>query len=347
MPSIDVVIPNYQYGRYLPGCVASILAQGIPDTRILIIDNASTDNSVEVAQEIARQDARVELVARSTNLGPHASFNEGLDWARARYFSVMCADDLAMPQAYARAIALMERHPGVGLAYGRALRVIGDEPPAASAQGSPGSRWRIQPGRAAIEAFCRQGFLPMVCCSTIMRTEAHKRAGYYRPSLPHSDDFELWLRVACLADVASTEAVQGALRIHPQALSRFTYDHCLWDFSMYEGLFEAFFAQEGGRLESGERLYRLARRGVSSRAYWSGLARACRGEWSDALTLLRYAVHHHPSMAVLPPLPYLFRREGTTHRIRWSIRRAAETVRRAVLSENHPVADQAVPAIRR
>ena len=61
MPSIDVVIPNYQYGRYLPGCVASILAQGIPDTRILIIDNASTDNSVEVAQEIARQDARVEL----------------------------------------------------------------------------------------------------------------------------------------------------------------------------------------------------------------------------------------------------------------------------------------------
>ena len=86
MPSIDVVIPNYQYGRYLPGCVASILAQGIPDTRILIIDNASTDNSVEVAQEIARQDARVELVVRSTNLGPHASFNEGLDWARARYF---------------------------------------------------------------------------------------------------------------------------------------------------------------------------------------------------------------------------------------------------------------------
>jgi hypothetical protein len=116
---------------------------------------------------------------------------------------------------------------------------------------------------------------------------------------------------------------------------------------MYEGLFQAFFAQEGGRLESGERLHRLARRGVSSRAYWSGLARACRGEWSDALTLLRYAVQHYPSMAVLPPLPYLFRREGTTHRIRWSIRRAVEAVRRAALGDNRPEADQAVPAIRR
>ncbi|MGE8585976.1 MAG: glycosyltransferase, partial [Agrobacterium tumefaciens] len=46
MSSIDIVIPNYNYGRFLEGCGESVRGQNIPDMRILIIDNASTDDSV-------------------------------------------------------------------------------------------------------------------------------------------------------------------------------------------------------------------------------------------------------------------------------------------------------------
>src|SRR4051794_15273165 len=94
MPMIDVVIPNYCYGRYLPACVESVVSQGIDDIRILIVDNASTDDSVEVARALAARDARITVVARERNLGHHASYNEGVDWAEADYFLLLCADDL-------------------------------------------------------------------------------------------------------------------------------------------------------------------------------------------------------------------------------------------------------------
>ena len=126
MSGVDVLVPNYQYGHYLRGCVESILAQDLADIRVLIIDNASTDDSVEVAQQLAMEDSRVELVARRRNLGSHASFNEGIDWARSEYFMIMCADDRAAPGAFARAVGIMDRHPEVGLAYGQVHRLHGD-----------------------------------------------------------------------------------------------------------------------------------------------------------------------------------------------------------------------------
>jgi glycosyltransferase involved in cell wall biosynthesis len=84
--SVGVAIPRYQYGRFLRDCVASALTQGIRDLRVLIVGNASTDDSVEVAQQLVAEDRRVEVVVRRRNLGHHASFNEAIDWASSKYF---------------------------------------------------------------------------------------------------------------------------------------------------------------------------------------------------------------------------------------------------------------------
>ena len=68
MPQIDVLVPSYQYGRFLPECINSIRSQDV-DLRILILDNASTDDSVEIARQLASEDARIEVRTRETNLG--------------------------------------------------------------------------------------------------------------------------------------------------------------------------------------------------------------------------------------------------------------------------------------
>jgi glycosyltransferase involved in cell wall biosynthesis len=62
--SVDVAIACYQYGRFLRGCVMGVLTQDIRDLRVWIIDNASTENTLEVAQQLAAEDPRVEVVAR-------------------------------------------------------------------------------------------------------------------------------------------------------------------------------------------------------------------------------------------------------------------------------------------
>src|SRR5690348_7689033 len=103
--SIDVAIPNYNYGRYLRECIDSALMQDVENLRVLVIDNASTDESRDIAREIARADPRVEIRLREQNLGPHASFNEAIDWAASDYFTILCSDDCLAPGALRSAMA--------------------------------------------------------------------------------------------------------------------------------------------------------------------------------------------------------------------------------------------------
>jgi glycosyltransferase involved in cell wall biosynthesis len=318
---VDVAIPCYQYGRFLRECVTSVLSQGIQNVRVLIIDNASTDDSVEVAQQLAAEDRRVEVVARRRNLGPHASFNEGIDWASSKYFMVLCADDLLAPSSLARALSIMERHPEVGFAYGRAglLRPQDSKPVIES--DTRQTQWRIVAGRDILERFCRDGTSHIGGpSSVVVRTVAQKLAGHYRPELPHSDDFEMWMRLARLGPAAKTDAPLAILRFHQSSRSAVasrvgTCDRWpAWPWHD-EAAFESFFARDGASLPDAARLHLLARRSVADRAYWSAVAHLCRGEAGASPELLKFAFTRRPTTAIFPPLSYLFRRADTVRRI--------------------------------
>lgn len=221
MPSVDVIIPSYQYGRYLRSCVESVLNQGIDDLRILIIDNASTDDSVEVGRELVAQDSRIELNARPKNLGRYASYNEGIDWASADYFLMLCADDLLMPGAVSSAVSVMERNPDVVFAIGEDLRIEEGETPPPADHSIADLQWTVMPGRRFIESGC---FRPRASVSPIMRTSAQKAAGYHRADLPFNDDVELLLRLACLGDVADTRSSLAIQRLHSENQSKAFWD---------------------------------------------------------------------------------------------------------------------------
>ena len=329
MASVDVVVPSYQYGRYLRGCVTSVLRQDIADLRVLIIDNASTDGSVEIARQLAAEDCRVEVLARPRNLGPHASFNDGIDWARADYFLILCADDLLAPGALARAVAVMERHPGVHLTYGKVVidSVSASTPPDLNLPAPPlpapapalpaepaAAGWRILSGSALLERFCRTGRNHVPGPTAVVRTSVQKQVGHYRRTLPQTDDLEVWMRFALWGDAAETDAVQGIARVHPlsqSAASRTVHD---WNVE-FLAAFETFFAGEGAALPQAGRLRRLARRSLAERAYWCAASHLARGDVALAGDLIRFAVRMAPSTAVLPPLTALLRRPDTLERL--------------------------------
>ena len=325
---IDIAVPCYQYGRFLRDCVTSVLAQGIENVRILIIDNASTDNSVEVAQQLAAEDCRVAFVARRRNLGPHASFNEGIEWASSKYFMILCADDLLAPGCLARAVSVLERHLEVGFAYGRAASVRPGDPIPALHYGTPEMQWRILPGAELLEQFCRTGVCHIQGSSTMLvRTSVQKIAGHHRPSLEHSDDFEMWMRLARLGPVAKTEGQMAFLRMHGSNRSAFTRQTRSPGLSRRErdqmlyiwhdkAAFESFFTHEGASLPEVTRLHGLAMRSLGERAYWSALAHLCRRQAWASLDLWRLAFSLSPVTAILPPVGYLFRRDDLLKRIR-------------------------------
>jgi glycosyltransferase involved in cell wall biosynthesis len=222
---IDVIIPCYNYGRFLSQCVKSVLGQVGVDVRVLVIDDASPDNTAEVAAALAREDPRVTVIRHTTNKGHIKTYNEGIEWASADYMLLLSADDYLLPSALARATNLMDAHPEVGFTFGNVIELSdnGKETPIKSIIKATGdSDKRILEGRELIELTGAQGN-QVTTCSAVVRTELQKHLGGYREELPHAGDAEMWLRFAVHASVGFIFAYQGVYRRHSASMSTAYY----------------------------------------------------------------------------------------------------------------------------
>jgi glycosyltransferase involved in cell wall biosynthesis len=314
--SVDVVIPNYNYSRYLRECVLSVLSQDVDKLRILIIDNASTDDSQKVALDLAEMDPRVELLLREKNHGPHASFNDGIDWAQSDYFLILCSDDFLAPGALENAVDLMENHPEVNLTYGTSRFLATGE-----AAGIPRSferpSWKIQDGPSFLSDICRSGRNYISGPTVVVRTSVQKQVGYYDHRLAHTDDLQMWLRFTSFGSVAGTDAVQAIARVHAFNQSATVGNLRQWSIE-FEAAFRSFFEGPGASLDNADELLRLALRALSDRAYWSAISLLCRGErgWRD---LLVHAIRLRPAAAFVPPVSYLMHRADAPARVKASL----------------------------
>jgi Glycosyl transferase family 2 len=212
---IDVFIPCYNYGCFLYQCVNSVLGQVGVEVRVLVIDDASPDNTAEVAAALAWEDPRVTVIRHTTNKGHINTYNEGIEWASADYMLLLSADDYLLPGALRRAADLMDAHPEVGFTFGEVieLRDSGNETPTKSTIGAT----RILEGREFIELSGAENLV--ATCSAVVRTELQKRLGGYRNELPHTGDMEMWLRFAAHASVGFISAYQGVFRRHSTNMS--------------------------------------------------------------------------------------------------------------------------------
>jgi glycosyltransferase involved in cell wall biosynthesis len=292
---------------YLRSCVTSILTQGVKDLRILIIDNCSTDDSVAVARQLSAEDPRVQVVAHVKNVGPTASYNEGIEWASAEYFMLLDADDLLAPGCIARALEVMEARPEIGFAYGFEALLYPDGSMHEPQANAGDAEWQVISGRAFIESVCRSPTCFVGAPTVLRRTAAQKRAGYYRPELPYTDDLEMWLRLATAGSVASTGMIQGIRRVHALQMSSDYRKSMVRDFRAREDAFESFFTNEGRALPDSARLQAHSRRNLGAHAYWSAISHLFRGYPSEALQLIGFSLSRRPSAALLPPISWLLR----------------------------------------
>ena len=106
---VSVVIPCFNAAKYLPGAIRSLLAQGVPGTEIIVVDDQSTDDSRAVAESLAGQCQGVRVLRQPVNSGPSAARNVGLRQASGRYVCFLDADDEYAPGFFAKALSLLER----------------------------------------------------------------------------------------------------------------------------------------------------------------------------------------------------------------------------------------------
>jgi glycosyltransferase involved in cell wall biosynthesis len=308
MPNIDVVVPCYNYGRFLPDCVSSILNQGV-DVRVLVIDDASPDGSVAIARQLAAQDSRIKVISHEANRGHIATYNEGIDLATADYFMLLSADDLVAPQAFARAMKIMEERTQVAFTIGGDVWFDDSGAIPEMEAASEDVDWQITAGPEYIEDRCRNPLTYVATGTVIVRTSVQKQAGHYRPALPHTGDLEMFLRFASFGDVAATKAIQGYRRLHSTNMSTAYVTDRIIDLRHRLEAFESVFSNECARIEDAARLRRRARRSLAERAYWWGMREIARGSRKNGSELMRFAFSVLPSAAIIPPAGYLLRME--------------------------------------
>jgi GT2 family glycosyltransferase len=236
--SVDVIVPCYKYGHFLRQCVESVLMQPVT-VRVLVIDDASPDNTSEVASDLASKDSRVTFVRHSVNRGHIATYNEGIEWTSSDYLLLLSADDYLLPGALGHAATIMDVNPDVGFTFGKALTQSDTGTIQNANIGTGMMAWRILTGGEFIELSGSRNIVPTP--TAVVRTELQKRVGGYRSELPHSGDLEMWLRLAAHGSVGMLETYQAVYRLHASNMSH-GYNMNWWpDLQQRQAAFDWFF----------------------------------------------------------------------------------------------------------
>jgi glycosyltransferase involved in cell wall biosynthesis len=120
---IACVIPSYNHASYIGEAIRSVLHQTLPPERLVIVDDGSRDNSVDVIRAV--KDSRIHLVVQE-NQGAHAALTHGLELSKdCEFVSVLNSDDRYHPERFARCAAYFDRHPDAQLVCTR-IRLINE-----------------------------------------------------------------------------------------------------------------------------------------------------------------------------------------------------------------------------
>ena len=115
LPTLSVLMPNYNHAHFIPESLGAILAQSYRPMEVIVLDDASTDNSVEVIESIARKEPLVRLVRNERNMGVERSVNRLLEMSSGEYIYSPSADDRILPGFFEKSMALLAQYPQAGL----------------------------------------------------------------------------------------------------------------------------------------------------------------------------------------------------------------------------------------
>ncbi len=186
-PRVTVLMTVYNGVRFLPSAIESVLAQSFDDFEFLIVDDASTDSSVDLIRSYA--DSRIRLVSNETNIGQPASLNSGLNLASGQYVARLDQDDMCLPGRFRLQVSMLDNRPDVG--------IVGAWEYTIDADGRKIRRWRPRiENFGAFLGILAIGLCPVWHPSAMYRRQEVLDLGGYDPAYTLAADYDLWTRIA-------------------------------------------------------------------------------------------------------------------------------------------------------
>lgn len=208
MPLLSVLTPAYNREKYIGEAIESVQAQAIEDWEMLIIDDGSTDKTVDVVKAYQAKDQRIILLENPKNLGISATRNHGLQHIKGKYVAMLDSDDVFLPNKFQKQIDFLENHPEIG--------VLG-----AWAQHIGRSNRQFTPEELDGQLRARSLYrCPLVHSSTIIRTSVIEAGNIrYNENYPASNDYDFWVKALPYTKFHNLQEHLVQYRKHDQNIS--------------------------------------------------------------------------------------------------------------------------------
>ncbi len=182
-PEVSIITPNYNTARFIGETIESVLAQTFPDWEMIIVDDASTDDSPEILQSFAEKDPRIKPVFLDKNRGQGHARNLATDLAQGRFLGFLDSDDIWHPEKLERHLAFMKDRNAVfsHTSYG----FIDEE-----------GNSILKDFHVSRKPVTYRGLLKRteISCLTAMYDQS-KIGKFYMPDLRRKQDYGLWLSI--------------------------------------------------------------------------------------------------------------------------------------------------------
>lgn len=213
-PRVSVLMTAYNREDFIAESIESVLRSTFLDFELIIVDNASEDNTVSVAEKYSRDDGRVRVYRNEENIGDFPNRGRAASYARGAYLKYVDSDDLLYPHGLEVMVKCVKAFPRAGLGLS-ALPDIKAPCPLC-----------LTPAEAYREHFFRADLLSRAPGSAIIRREAFEAVGGFS-GRRYIGDVELWLKLAARFDVVKMPTDLIWDRVHP-GQEQHTQDRIDW-----------------------------------------------------------------------------------------------------------------------
>lgn len=295
--TVSVVMPSYNYANYLERAIRSVQEQTFEDLEILVLDNASTDNSVELVRSLAADDPRIVLVARDENIGAVPNLIDGHRRTRGRYCVDVDADDwVVSPRAIERQVEILDASPEAAFVFQRVGHYDTEGRLIHESGAFDGDV--VVTGEVAVEKVAR---LVVQHSGTMFRRDAYHRCGGYDAQFTVQNDLKLYVDLCAQGSVAYIDEVLYAWHQHDTNHSRTELFPVMLG-ELVEVIGHAYNGPLGAQIPDRERRHRQA---LSNALYSGPMNAAFSGHYRRAWTEAAVATRICPRAAFGRQLPII------------------------------------------
>lgn len=120
---VSIVMPSYNKGKFIEKAIESVVSQSFKDWELIIVDDASTDNSVELIRQKMNKDNRIVLWQNNKNMGIAATRNRAIGLAKGKYIALLDADDISPSERLEKEVNFLEKHEDIDVVFGGFLEI--------------------------------------------------------------------------------------------------------------------------------------------------------------------------------------------------------------------------------